>query len=79
LEEYESLITHAPEESPARRALDQAAIFSELDADGIPQSYVLTCDESGANALLSVAQNHSLRAFEKLSAVIGKKQRSEIK
>jgi hypothetical protein len=56
-----------------RPCTSRAAIVSHLDGDGISQNYEITCDESGANALLSVAQVHSPSAFQKITAVMGKK------
>ena len=70
-EEYESLITHAPEESSASRALSRAAIVSQIDGDGISQNYEIECDEAGANALLALAQIHSPSAFQKINAAMG--------
>ena len=76
-EEYQSLIPHATEDSPASHALGSAAILSQLDGDGISQKYEVTCDEGGAKALLALAQVHCPSAFQKISAAIRESRRSE--
>ena len=77
-EEYDTLVKHAPDASPAVRALSAAAILSYLDGDGITQAYELTCDDIEAYALLSLAQTHCPAALRKIIGAIRQRHLSEI-
>ena len=69
-DEYDALVRHAAEASPASRALSTAAILSHLDGDGISQAYEVSSDEVETRSLLALAQSHSPSAMRKIIVAI---------
>jgi hypothetical protein len=71
-QEYDCLSSHAPDNSPANHALTTAAVVSHSGADGIYQSYEIICDDTEAQALRRVAQQHCHSVVTKIDEAIKK-------
>jgi hypothetical protein len=69
-EEYECLLGHVSADSAADHTLRTAAIVSHSGADAIYQSYEIICDESDAEELRRIAQQHCPDAGPKIADAI---------
>ncbi|HWP60207.1 MAG TPA: hypothetical protein VNL14_20100 [Candidatus Acidoferrales bacterium] len=68
-ESHDSLLSHVPEGSSARRALEGARLIRSY-IDRAPREYDLECDEEAAQSLLSYAARYCPEAAREIEFAI---------